>query len=563
MKRNTTILAPGLVLLAAVLTGGWLLHRGVSQDQPAFFQGRLLDEVIGYVSSSYVEPVEEGDLYDSAIQGILEDLGDPNTSFMAVQVAEDFRIQLEGEYGGLGLEVTPREDGWVTVITPLPGSPGTRVGIRAGDQIVEVEGVSTEGWDSDDVVDSLRGPANTDVSIRVRRPGIEDPIPFTITRAVIELRFVPFSLEVRDGIGYVPLESVNEGSYQEVRRAVESLRAEGIQKLILDLRGNPGGTLDQAIAISDYFLEAGQVVVETRGRAPSQSETYAASRVLENPDLELVVMVDERSASASEIIAGALQDHDRAVVVGAPTYGKGSVQTVFPLTGGNLLRLTTARWYTPLGRSIDKSTEDKIAAMEGSALTLTGFLAALPDTAGKPVFQTHGGRSVLGGGGIIPDVLVMADTLTDLERNALMELDRSGGLFVTAVFNTAVRYLQENPEPAPDFRVSDEDLGAFRRALRELGVELSASAFRDAERFIRFQLEREIALKAWGEIGEFRKILPYDRAMQRAFRLLEDSDSPHELLELAGDRSFSDWTPRPEEGEMETAGGEPSGSAGA
>jgi carboxyl-terminal processing protease len=561
MKRRSTILAPGLVLLAATLTGGWLLHRGVGQDRTAFLEGRVFDEVMDHVSNRYVDPVEQGDLYDSAIQAILEELGDPNTSFMAVEAAEDFRIQLEGEYGGVGLEVIPR-DGWVTVLTPLPGGPGTRAGIRAGDQIVEVEGESTEGWDPDDVVEALRGPADTEVSVGIRRPGLEVPIPFAITRAVIRLRSVPFFLEIREGTGYVYLESVNETSFHEVRRAVDSLRSEGVQELILDLRGNPGGTLDQAVSITDYFLDPGQAVVEIRGRTPDQSEKYRALDQQKHPDLRLVVLVDERSASASEIIAGALQDHDRAVVIGAPTYGKGSVQTVFTLTGGNLLRLTTARWYTPVGRSIHKAREDQIAAMERSALTLTGFLATLPDTVAKPFFLTTGGRTVLGGGGITPDVLVMADTLTDGEREALLELDRTGGSFVTAIFNYAVRYLQDHPDLDSEFRLGAEDLGEFDRFLRESGVELSAGAFQAAGRFVRFQLEREIALKAWGEAGEFRRILPHDRAMQRALRLFDESDSTGELLELAGDSGFSDWTPRIAQATEEVEPGDPVTSSG-
>jgi carboxyl-terminal processing protease len=186
--------------------------------------------------------------------------------------------------------------------------------------------------------------------------------------------------------------------------------------------------------------------VETRGRAPNQNETFSAVREQAHPDLVVAVLVDERSASAAEIIAGALQDHDRAVIVGAPTWGKGSVQTLYPLTGGNILRLTTARWYTPVGRSIHKERSDQIASLERSVLTLSGSRASLPDTVAKPIYRTDSGREVLGGGGIIPDVLVMADTLTTRETEVIREVDRSGPLFQTAVFNFAVRYLQENPE---------------------------------------------------------------------------------------------------------------------
>jgi len=542
MRRYITYIAPGLVLLTAVLTGGWFLQAGVSQDKNVYFQVRLFEEVMGHVMTSFVDPVDREDLYESAIQGVIQELGDPNTSFMPAATVEDFRIRMEGEYGGVGLEVVP-QDGWVTVVTPLPGTPGTRLGIRAGDQIVEVEGESTEGWEPDAVVEALRGPPDTEVSIKIRRPGVEVPIAFDIPREVIQLRSVPFAMEIRDGIGYVPLQSVSETSFQEIRSAVDSLRGEGVRKLILDLRGNPGGALDQGIAITDFFLEPGQVVVQTRGRAPGQSETFSAAEVEPYPDLDVVVLVDERSASASEIIAGALQDHDRAVVLGAPTFGKGSVQTLYPLTGGNILRLTTARWYTPLGRSIHKERAEQIQAMERSALTLAGFLASLPDTVAKPTYETDSGRTVLGGGGIVPDVLVMPDTLTQVEREAVLELDRTGGGFMSAVFNYAVEYLRNHPDLGRNFQLTEADVAGFREFLAESDLDLSDSALRRAERFVRFQLEREIALKAWGEAGEFQRTIPDDRAVQKALQLLTQTSSRAELFSVASDPATSDWQP--------------------
>jgi len=541
MKRNSSILAPGLVLLIAVLSGGWFLQKGVSQEKNVYFQVRLFEEVVDHVMGSFVDSVAREDIYQSAIDGLLRDLGDPNTSFMPATDADNFRIRMEGEYAGVGLEVVER-DGWVTVITPLPGTPGTRAGVRAGDQIVEVDGRPTDGWEPDQVVAELRGREGTEVTIGVRRPGLDGPIPFTITRAVIELRSVPFAMELEDGVGYVPVLSVSETSFIEVKAAVDSLRNEGIRELILDLRGNPGGTLDQGIEITDYFLDPGQMVVETRGRGLNQNETFSASRTQLYPDLMVVVLVDERSASASEIIAGALQDHDRAVVMGAPTWGKGSVQTLFPLTGGNILRLTTARWYTPVGRSIHKDRVDQLASMEQSALTLNGFLATHPDTVARPIYHTQSGRQLLGGGGIVPDILVMADTLTTREREAVQELDRSGGSFATAVFNFGVRFLQTNPNPSQDFRIGASDLAAFQQVLEESDVRLSASAFQRLDRFIRFQLEREIALQAFGEAGEFVRMLPSDRVVQRALTLLGEVSSTGELLARAAQTDLSDWT---------------------
>lgn len=546
MKRLTTIFAPGLVLLAAVLTGGWFLQQGVSQEKNVYLQVRLFEEVVNHVVNSYVDPVDRSTLYESAIDGVLDELDDPNSSFLPASDFEDLRIRTQGEYGGVGLEITERE-GWVTVVTPLPGTPGTRAGIRAGDQIVEVEGESTAEWTVDEVVDALRGEPGTDVRVGIRRPGVEGVIPFTITRAQIELKTVPFAIileeETGEKVGYVPLQMVSQTSSQEVRSAVDSLRAQGAREVILDLRRNPGGLLDQGVAITDFFLDPEEAIVETRGRGAAQTETYRAESEQVYSDLTVVILVNERSASASEIIAGALQDHDRAVVVGAPTWGKGSVQTLFRLTGGNVLRLTTARWYTPSGRSIHKDQEDQIAAMERSAMTLDGGFATRPDTAARPVFQSMGGRTLYGGGGITPDVLVVADTLTSRERDAIRELDRAGGAFLTGVFNYAVRYLQNHPELGQGFRLSSADLEAFRRSLEETGVELTPSSFRRAERFIRYQLEGEIALRAWGEAGQFQRQVSQDRVLQRALDLLDEASSTSELLEVAARPAFSDWTP--------------------
>ena len=363
---------------------------------------------------------------------------------------------------------------------------------------------------------------------------MDEPIPFTITRALIQLHSVPFALLLEDGIGYVPLQVVSESSSEEVRAAVDSLREEGIRGLILDLRGNPGGLLDQGVAVSDLFLPAGKPIVEIRGRVPSQNQTFSAFDEEAYPGLPVVVLVDERSASASEIIAGALQDHDRALVLGARTFGKGSVQTLFRLTGGNVLRLTTARWYTPSGRSIQKARDEQLGAFERGVLTLSGHVAVRPDTVERPTFTSVGGRTLVGGGGITPDILVVPDTLTVEEQRAIRELDRAGGSFATAVFNYAVFYLQEHPSLAPGFRLGEADLETFRRRLPEWDVEISADAFRALRRFIRFQLTREIAQQAWGAEGEFRALLPHDRAVERALELLREAGSPEDLFRLAG-----------------------------
>jgi len=521
----------------ALTTGGWLLQRGVERADNVFVNVRLLQEVVDRVERSFVEEVDPDSLYTSAIRGLIRGLGDPHSSFLRPADYENLRIRTEGDYGGVGLEVIER-NGFVTVVSPIPGTPGARAGIRPGDQFFEIDGKPAKGMDVDAAVDLLRGKAGSEVPVKILRPGVDTPIPFTLKRAVIKLRSVPFAIMLDEGIGYVPLQVVRENSSAEIRAAVDSLRAEGLKGLVLDLRGNPGGLLDEGIAVSDLFLDPDAEVVETRGRAPDQNDTYRASHEQAYPDLPVVVLVDGGSASAAEIIAGALQDHDRAAVVGGITFGKGSVQTLYRLSGGNVLRLTTARWYTPVGRSIQKEEEGLAGVLEGhGALTLSGQLIGELSVDGRPTFQSLGGRTLYGGGGITPDVLVVPDTLTDDEEAAVRQIYRQAGAFNVALFNHAVRYVQAHPSLRPGFRLSDEEMRAFYGSLPEQGIEAGLETLRRADRFIRYRLEQEIALQAWGDRGAFTESRPYDRALQSAEELLRHAPTPEALIAEVGSRA--------------------------
>ena len=303
-------------------------------------------------------------------------MDDPNSSFIQASDWEDFRIRAtEGDYGGVGLEVLSRE-GYVTVMTVIPGGPGARSGIRAGDRFFRVAGEDAEGWPADRAVELLRGPPASEVEVEMLRPGVEDPISFTLRREVIQLKSVPFAAVLDGAVGYLPLQTFRTTSSDEVRSEIESLTEQGVRAVILDLRGNPGGLLDEGIDIAELFVPAGAGIVETRGRGAGQSRTYAAQGGPAFPELPLVVLVDESSASASEIVAGALQDHDRALIVGAPSYGKGSVQSLFRLSGGNVLRLTTALWYAPGGRSIQKAVDREPGELRRGAVGRVGGLVA-------------------------------------------------------------------------------------------------------------------------------------------------------------------------------------------
>lgn len=539
MTLRRSIFAPAVVVGVAMLTGGWFLQRGVRQEQNVYLQVRLLQEVVNHIADKYVREIAPSELYDMAVDGLIRELGDANTSFLDAGEWENLRIRTEGEYGGLGIEIGER-NGWITVITPLPGTPAERAGLRAGDRIVGVEGESTEGWSVERAAQVLRGPKGTTVQIRIRRLGVEEPIPFRIARDQIHVLSVPFATEVADGIGYVPLRVFSETSAEELESALEKLAARQVKGVILDLRDNPGGLLEGGVAVADLFLPRELPVVETRGRIPNANQILRASRPDAYPGLPMVVLVNHGSASASEIVAGALQDHDRALVLGATTFGKGSVQTLFPLSGGHVLKLTTGLWYTPVGRSIQKPTDEegeRVVADAEVTLGIRGEAVTRADTAGLEAFRTTGGRVVYGGGGITPDLIVTPDTVTGDERQAVRELMRTGSTFWETLFNFAVRYVQQNPNVPRGFRVTEAVRREFHEALRQAGVEVGWEVVSRAGRFLDYYLEKEIAGHKWGSEEEFLHGLRNDRQVQEAVRLLQGARSPQALFTLAAQQA--------------------------
>jgi len=354
---------------------------------------------------------------------------------------------------------------------------------------------------------------------------------------------VPFSIMVDEGVGYIPLAGFSETSGREMREAIAGLRDQGMTSLVLDLRDNPGGLLDEGVAIADMFLPNSSAILETRGRASGQNAKYGATRPELLPGLPVVVLVNQGSASSSEIVAGALQDHDRALVVGVRSYGKGSVQTLYRLSGGNILRLTTARWYTPVGRSIHMTREEQAAsrAPETSTLALSGQRVLKDDAEGRPTVESMGGRTLFAGGGITPDLTVLPDTMTLAEQEAVQRLFRSAGVFATALFNFAVSYVQEHPDLEIGFAASRADRDRFYRYLvDEHEVELDRADYTAASRFITYQLEQEIALQAWDEGDAFRQIRQRDAQLNKAIELLKSSESPQALFQAAVDAQSPD-----------------------
>lgn len=536
MKLKRTILGPILVALFAFVSGGWLLQRGVDAPRSGP-DGRVLIEVLERISRDYVDERSSDDLYRMAIDGFLRELGDPHTSLMSAAEYQRLRVQTTGEYGGLGIQIAER-DGWITILAPLPETPAERAGLLAGDRIVEVDGESTQGWSDDDAVGVLRGRIGSPVSIRVARPGVDQPIEFNLVREEIHVRSVRTSYMIEPQIGYARLDLFSETSTDELRAGIAALKDQGMRGMILDLRSNPGGLLDQGVSVSELFMEPGQAIVETRARNPRDNVTFRSSRAEEFAGMPIVVLVDQYSASASEIVAGALQDHDRALVVGAPTFGKGSVQTLFPLSGGNFLKMTTGKWYTPAGRSIQKEGDpaaERLALLEEEPLGPDG-VPQLPDDSldlsGREEYRTDGGRVVYGGGGIVPDIIVRADTLTLAERDFFDAASRAGSRYWDVIFRYAVSFVQQNPEVRPNFEVTPAMERQLFEMLRGDGVDVTWEQFEGARRLVDRHMGTEIARARWGSEGQAQRANRDDNVIRTAVDLLRQAGTPEALFSM-------------------------------
>jgi len=533
MKQRWSLI--GLVAVISFLSGGWLLQRGVAAGGNVYQQARLFDDVLSHVHNYYVDSLGESDLYDKATNGLLEELKDPYSVLLTGDDYKALTEQTSGNYAGLGIQIDVR-DGWITVVAPLPDTPAERAGIQTGDQIIEVDAKSTEGWKNDQAVKALRGEAGSKIAIKVRRAGIAEPITYGLTRATIHILSVPPGTLFDGGVGYISLNPVAETSAQELRDEITGMRGKGMKSMILDLRLNPGGLLDQGVKVAELFLDKGQEIVATKGRARGSSkEFYDEVRQLW-PDLPIVVLVNEGTASAAEIIAGALQDHDRAVVVGSPTFGKGLVQTLFPLGDGVALKLTTARWYTPSGRTIQriaKDEEDQLAQAESAAVGVPSRETSDSAIKERPVYHTDGGRSVRGGGGIVPDMVIQPDTLTTDERAFAKALGAKLPVYRDALTTYALELKRTKAVSTESFKITPEMRREVYRRIKSKGVAVTEADFNGAGQLVDEQLSYEIARYVFGRPSEFRRRSQDDHQLQTALGLLRKAQTPKDLMGLA------------------------------
>lgn len=527
-RRRWMVALPAGLFLLTVLLGGVFLRDVVAAGKNIYDEVYLFNEVLNLVSQFYVEDVAPDSLIEGAITGMLDRL-DPHSNYMDPKRFREMEERNRGSYSGIGVSFQIR-DGNLTVISPIEGGPSSDLGIRSGDIITHIEGQSAYGIKEQEVFDKLRGSKGTKVHITVRRVDEPKPLEFEIVRDDIPIQSVPYHFMLSPGVGYVMMRNFSARTAEELTTALDELKAQGMDRLILDLRGNSGGYLNAAVDVSDIFLSGSKKIVYTAGRVPGSTEEYFASDQPGDCLIPVVVLIDAGSASASEIVAGALQDWDRALVAGHTSFGKGLVQRQYRLRNDGALLLTVARYYTPSGRLIQRpylpgdrldyyrraGEEDSLAADAETPES------AAADTTGRPVYHTLlQGRDVYGGGGITPDVRI-----TEIYRTSRLNQQL---LFNRKYFDYAndlrdqkrIDWKGSFEEFYQQFQPGDAIVAGFQAFLEQQeDFDFSPDSFAVHQDEIRRGITAEIARNLWGDQERYRILERDDPALIRALELL-------------------------------------------
>jgi carboxyl-terminal processing protease len=445
----------------------------VSTTNDAFFDiSKNLDvfgKVLKEVSLHYVDEIEVSTLTRKGFDAMLGSL-DPYTNFISASEVEDYRFQSTGEYGGVGARVEVRKNK-VVVVQPYPNEPAFKAGLRAGDVIIQIDNELVEGreFTTVDIRNMLRGEAGKSVVLKVRRPGKPEPLVLTVVREQIKVKNVPYYGLAAPDIGYIQLTGFTRDAHAEVKDALQKLKEKypNLKGIVLDLRSNPGGLLMEAVAISNLFVPQNEVIVETRGRMEGTARSYRTENQPYDTRIPLAVLINEHSASASEIVSGVMQDLDRGVIIGQKSYGKGLVQTTRPLSYNNQIKITTSRYYTPSGRCIQAINYSERRA-DGSPVRVADSL--------RQQFKTRNGRPVLDGGGIAPDVDVDVDRLHQITQQLISQ---------HLLFDFATEYTVRNATLAPveQFQITDAVYDEFVAFVEQSGFRYESAALKDYERF--------------------------------------------------------------------------------
>lgn len=574
MMRKKQFLGVALVVVLLVIAGGWGAGwvKAYSNDYYHDIQKNinLFGRVYQEITKKYVEEIDPDKFMKAGIEGMLSTL-DPYTVLVEKEDNDELQIMSSGKYGGLGMRIGLRSK-WPTVVEPpFDGTPASKAGIREGDRIIEVGGQSTKGMTISEVASLLRGEVGSEVFIKIQREGEEEPIEFRLIRDEIIVTDVVYSGIVRDGIGYIRLSHFSRNAGKDIEKAIRDLKRQGLRALILDLRSNPGGLLEAAVNVSENFIPKGKVIVSTEGRTPGSLQKYVSEKNPILEDLPLAVLVNGLSASASEIVSGAVQDWDRGVIIGTNTFGKGLVQTVVPLSSEAALKITTAKYLVPSGRLIQdpkkvmRSSDEVLATMSDAEKSVQngGEQEIAPregKTPAQSAFHTAHGREVYASHGITPDIVVQPEKLNRFELELLRK---------TMPFHFAVVYAAKHPELQRNFEITEEILNEFKdfldknnfqyksdaeQALEEIKEiaqendyytvasapieqlqqviqERKASEFERSKEFIRDELLREIAAKLWGTKAEMEASFKSDPVVKKALEVLSDRSTYDRILQ--------------------------------
>ncbi len=526
MRSSRYFPAAVLAVVLCALAGGLFGSSVLARQDEVTPHYRVFTAALSAVDREYIDSVPSERLVYGAIEGMLKTL-DPHSNFFDPRQYAQMRERQEGKYYGLGIQIQVI-DGDITVMSIFEGSPAYKKGIRRGDVIAHIEGQDAKGWTSEQAVRKLKGPKGTTVNIAIRRRGYEGLIDMNVVRDEVNITTVRGAFMVDKDTGYVKLAEFTETSDRELGGALEQLTAKGMTRLILDLRGNPGGALDQAIRIANRFLPRGDMIVYTRGRIPNADQDYRATEESDYTHLPMVVLVSRDSASASEIVSGALQDHDRALVVGETTFGKALVQSVYRISEGAGLALTTGRYYTPSGRLIQRPWDGSFD--EYLTYTLRDQQEQRPHSPSELKY-TDAGRKVYGGGGIEPDKFIVGpiEGFNPTRFGRMLYARQVFANFAdqfTAAGDTRLSDANRTKKPiAPGFVVDDAMLRDFRASLESQKLKIDEDAFVTDDTFIRAMIHYDIDLALFGVEEARRNLIAKDP--QARFALGQFAEAEH------------------------------------
>ena len=531
MRSYRSVTAATLAIVLSALAGGVFGHSALATEDRIPEHYKTFTAALSAIQANYAEPVQSDRLVYGAINGMLQTL-DPHSSFMDPRTYAQMRERQEGRYYGLGITIVVIGDE-ITVLSLFEGSPAYQKGIRRGDIIAQIEGEDTKGWTSDQAVRKLRGPKGTFVDIAVKRSGYDDLIPLQVMRDEIHIPTIPAYFMVDNITGYVRLQDFAENTNEELGHALKDLNGKGMRRLVLDLRGNPGGPLDQAIKAANRFLPRGDMIVYTRGRVPNADQDYRATEQSDFLTMPVIVLQNRNSASAAEIVAGALQDHDRALVVGETTFGKALVQSVYRVSQGAGVAVTTARYYTPSGRLIQRPWDGSF----DEYLTYT-LREQDANKTHKPedLKYTDAGRKVYSGGGIDPDQrfdgpmegfnptrfgrMIYNRQLPD---SFAQRFTRKGDTRFTPSTKEGYRGL------GPDFVVDDAMMAEFKEHLKRSKVKIDEAAWEKDREFLRAMIRYEIDLDLFSVAQARKNLAAKDPQLQFALGLFPEAEKLTQL----------------------------------